>query len=66
MIGTDWRYPSLAKLVPGVSDLATLYPEVAKQADGWDPATVTEGSKKKLQWRCVKGRINTCKTASAT
>ncbi len=55
MIGVDWSYPALAKLVPGVNDLATLYPEVAKEADGWDPATVTAGSKKKLQWRCDKG-----------
>jgi hypothetical protein len=55
MIGTDWSYPALAKLVPGVNDLATLYPELAKEADGWDPATVTAGSAKKVTWRCQKG-----------
>lgn len=47
--------PALAKLVPGVNDLATLYPEVAQQAVGWDPSTVTAGSRKKLQWRCDRG-----------
>jgi len=45
----------LAKLVPGVNDLATLYPEVAKEADGWDPTTVTLKSNKKVLWRCEKG-----------
>ncbi len=45
----------MAKLVPGVNDLATLYPDVAKEADGWDPGTVTAGSRKKLKWRCEKG-----------
>ena len=49
--------PTLAKLVPGVNDLATLYPEVAKEADGWDPSGVTSKSGKKLQWRCAKRHI---------
>jgi hypothetical protein len=40
------------KLVPGVNDLATLYPEVAREADGWDPSGVTSKTGKKLQWRC--------------
>ena len=31
----------------GVNDLATLHPEVAAEADGWDPSTVTSGSNKK-------------------
>jgi hypothetical protein len=29
------RYPALVKLVLGINDLATLYPEVAKEVDGW-------------------------------
>ncbi len=45
----------MARLVPGVNDLATLFPEVAKQADGWDPGKVAAGSHQKLQWRCEKG-----------
>jgi hypothetical protein len=47
--------PALAKLVPGVNDLATLYPEVAKEADGWDPSTVASNSHKRLQWCCESG-----------
>jgi len=56
----------LAKLVPGVNDLATLYPEVAKQADGWDPGTVASKSGKKLEWLCKKGHIWSAVVASRT
>ena len=38
--------------VQGVNDLATLFPDIAKDADGWDPQTVTFGSAKKKKWRC--------------
>ena len=30
------------------------HPELAKEADGWDPATITSGSGKKLSWKCTK------------
>ena len=43
------------RAIPGVNDLATLYPEVAKEADGWDPSVVAGRSHKKLRWRCEKG-----------
>ena len=33
-----------AKLTIGENDLLTKYPELAKEAYGWDPATVTKGS----------------------
>lgn len=35
--------------------LSVTHPELAKEADGWDPATVTFGSGKKLRWKCVLG-----------
>jgi hypothetical protein len=41
----------------GLSDLATANPAVAAQADGWDPTTVTAGSRKKVDWRCQFGHI---------
>jgi hypothetical protein len=31
------------------------HPELAKEADGWDPSTVTRGSNKKLLWKCSIG-----------
>jgi hypothetical protein len=39
----------------GLSDLATANPELAAQADGWDPTTVTAGSRKKVHWKCESG-----------
>ena len=45
----------MAKVIPGENDLATLFPEIAKEADGWDPTTITKGSTKKLPWKCDKG-----------
>ena len=45
------------KVLPGFNDLASLYPEVAAQAYGWDPATVTVNSNKKLGWTCSLGHL---------
>jgi hypothetical protein len=39
----------------GYNDLATTNPELAAQADGWDPTTITTHSNKKVGWRCEKG-----------
>jgi len=44
----------MAKLIPGKNDLATKFPEIANEADGWDPSTVMPGSHKKLKWKCSK------------
>lgn len=37
--------------------LSVTHPELAKEADGWDPKIVTFGSVKKLNWKCTKGHI---------
>jgi hypothetical protein len=42
---------------PGFNDLATTNPEVAKEAFGWDPSTVTQSSGKKFKWKCTRGHI---------
>jgi hypothetical protein len=42
-------------VLPGVNDLATTHPELAAQADGWDPTTLTAGSHKKVGWKCALG-----------
>ena len=36
----------------GTQPLSVTHPELAKEADGWDPSTITRGSHKKLLWRC--------------
>lgn len=48
-------YCSGRRAVIGVNDLATLFPDVAGQALGWDPAGVSPRSHKKLAWQCEHG-----------
>ena len=43
------------KLLKGFNDLKTLFPEIAKEADGWDPSKVVKGTSKVLSWKCIKG-----------
>lgn len=43
------------KLLSGFNDLLTLFPEIAKQADGWDPSQVLAGTHKKYGWICLEG-----------
>ena len=47
----------------GVTDLSTTNPELAAEADGWDPTTLTAYSNKKVRWKCEHG--HTWKTAVA-
>ena len=37
-----------------VNDLATLCPDIAAEADGWDPTEFKKGSNKRLPWKCKK------------
>jgi hypothetical protein len=37
--------------------LADADPELAKQAYGWDPKTISAGSGKKVKWKCDKDHI---------
>jgi hypothetical protein len=43
------------QVLAGFNDLATMFPEIAKEAHGWDPTTVMPGSEKKLKWKCEEG-----------
>lgn len=48
----------MAKLVPGINDLATINPELAKEVSPESKIKATEitsGSGNKLLWRCSKG-----------
>ena len=42
-------------VLAGFNDLVTTHPEIAAQASGWDPTTVTAGSSKKRRWICEEG-----------
>jgi hypothetical protein len=43
------------QLLVGYNDLATTHPELALEADGWDPRTVNAGTPKKAKWICEQG-----------
>ncbi len=53
--GTGCPYCSGRLVIKGTNDLATLLPDLALEADGWDPTTVKIGSNKKVTWRCTQG-----------
>jgi hypothetical protein len=50
----------------GFNDLATTHPEIAAEADGWDPTTVTAGSNKLRAWRCPRGHKSKRSVAQRT
>lgn len=58
--GNGCPYCANLALLPGVNDLATVYPELAKQ---WYPALngaltpemVTAGSRRMIWWQCAEG-----------
>ena len=54
---TGCPFCSQQKVLVGFNDLATTHPELAKEADGWDPTTVVAGTSKKLSWKCSKGHV---------
>jgi hypothetical protein len=43
--------------IPGENDLATLHPQVANEAHGWDPSEFKPFSQKLKSWKCPSGHI---------
>lgn len=50
--GTGCPYCSGRLAWKGFNDLHKLYPDIAAEADGWDPSQVTKGCRDKKPWRC--------------
>jgi hypothetical protein len=46
--------------------LSVTHPEIAAQAFGWDPSTITPGSGRKMEWQCRKGHIWSATVGSRT
>lgn len=46
------------------SPLSETHPEIADQAHGWDPKTVSRGSDMVLMWRCSKGHLRKARVAN--
>ena len=53
--GSKCPYCSGKKAIKGENDLQTLFPELAKEADGWDPSELLPQSSKKVGWKCSLG-----------
>jgi hypothetical protein len=55
--GTGCAVCTNKKVLVGFNDLATVNPDLAKEANGWDPRTVTVSSGKRVSWRCAEGHV---------
>jgi hypothetical protein len=55
--GNGCPYCANNKVLPGFNDLLTKYPEIAAEADGWDPSSLLPYSNKKMKWKCTLGHI---------
>lgn len=64
--GDGCPFCSGKKVLPGFNDLATTYPEIAREAYGWDPSQVQKGSNKSRDWKCQIGHIWKASTNSRT
>jgi hypothetical protein len=53
----DCPYCTNRKLLLGFNDLKTTHPEIASEAYGWDPSTVTRGMDKRKKWRCKLNHV---------
>ncbi len=53
--GDGCPYCGNRRVQPGFNDLLTTHPDLAAQAVGWDPTTVTFGSNKERAWKCEIG-----------
>ena len=54
-LGRGCPYCSNQKVLRGFNDLKTKFPNIAKEADGWDPKTLLSGTDKKMPWKCIEG-----------
>lgn len=52
---TGCPYCSNRKVLAGFNDLQSTHPEIALEADGWDPTKYSAGMGKKVDWVCSKG-----------
>ena len=53
--GDGCPYCSGHRLLVGFNDVATKNPEIAAEADGWDPSQVYFATDKNLNWKCFLG-----------
>jgi len=54
------------QVLAGFNDLQTKFPEIAAEAYGWDPKSVTPGSGRKKEWKCKEGHVYASVVSSRT
>ena len=64
--GNGCPYCAGQKVLAGFNDLKTKFPDIAAEAYGWDPTTVSSGSGNKKEWKCKEGHITTCRISHRT
>ena len=64
--GYGCPYCTNKKILVGYNDLATINPDLAVQAFGWDPTTVTPNSGVRKKWQCEQGHVWSALVASRT
>jgi hypothetical protein len=64
--GTNCPTCAGKKVKSGFNDLASKYPEVAAEAFGWDPSTVSASSAKEMRWNCPLGHVYLSRVYSRT
>lgn len=55
--GTGCPYCSNQRLLIGFNDLETKYPDLAREAFGWDPKSIVAGAHKMVNWKCKFGHV---------
>ena len=53
--GDDCPYCGNKKVWTGFNDLKTKFPEIAKEADDWDPSIMMPGCSSSMSWKCNLG-----------
>jgi len=64
--GTQCPYCTGKKVLAGFNDLQCKFADLAAEAFGWDPTTLTAGSNKMRNWKCKKGHIYPCTVSNRT
>ena len=54
------------KVLKGYNDLRSKFPEISKEAYGWDPEEFIYGSNKKMSWICRNNHTFECKISERT
>jgi hypothetical protein len=54
------------QVLAGFNDLATTHPELAMEANGWEPSKIVAGTHKKKSWKCPLGHIYSSKVNNRT